>query len=1197
MNPYQAGLVPMMMPQPYMVAVRLPPGMAAPQRAGQSAALLPGMPLTAAAAAGASRFPTPPPGAVQASALQAAALTGIPTTLSSSIATSLTAPQALTSAQPQMSQVAQMQHMSQMLQLDPNALKLAYSADPSMAAAAGSTAAPLTQPPGFCFVWAGARATHGVKAGKVYYEVQIVEHLPTDFGDDHQEKDPHILRVGWSIDDSSFQLGEEPFSYGYGGTARFSQNNRFTQYGEKFGHGDIIGALLDLDSKPPTISYTKNGTWLGIAHSLHGFPVGEKALFPHILTKNIRFKANFGQEGQWYPPPPGYNYLAHSPEKIPGRQPPAKKSDCEMIMIIGLPGAGKTTFGMKMQKDYPEKRYNIIGTDTLIDKMKVMGLPRKNNYHGRWDVLIDKATKCLNKLFEIAKSKHRNYILDQTNVYPSARRRKMKNFQGFYRRACILQPDDSELQRRSEKRTVEDGKYVPESAVIEMKANFKLPEDNDPLFDSIEYVELGKRDVQVLLDRYNVEGRQNQAPGQGRFGQHGKSGGPFQPPADLRQGAYSNQSSNALSQYGYGGQPQSYGQQQGYGGQRDDQRYDSGRHPAPAGQHDSEPLEKRARLDLSGNSSALDLLKQEYAEEEQPQAALASLVQPQLQQQAVKVEPGFAGMQHFGQQIILDPQRALVGHSLYGQAIQAQMTAYGNATQAGLSAAAFGQGVLAQSAQGQPPPPPADLYGDVKALRGHALGTTLVKQEIGNLQYAFQGSTVEDKKWQEQQPQPTEQYGGQRRSGESDRGNSKESSFQDNQNRNRSHGYDSYNERSERQNSYGQSRDSNYGRRQDQSRGYRDQGNDRRGQDYDKREQGRDGRGHSRGDSRGDSRGNDRGYQDRRDQGRDRSHNDSRSSSQSYRGGRFDGGGGSQSQSAQDFEGPPSRGSQGSDSGDKPKRERRRPSKWDTPDESNSPTQAAAESGVSQEVMAKVAAIQQKLQQQDPDQQQPSENQEEQQQWNQPSETQEEKSAPQPPVFEQKPDMGSMPPMRGGFGGRPPRPPMGGRGGPGPGQRPPFRPMGPDQQFRGPPPGGPGNQPPPRFGGPPPGDPRFGPRGPMGPGGPPGMGSGGPPGMGPGGPGMGPGGPPGMGPGGPCMGPRGPRMGPGGPGMGPGGPPMGMGPGGRPPMRPRGPNDQGGMGMRGGRPPFGGRGPPPPFGGRGMPPRGPRGPGRWPRPN
>lgn len=39
------------------------------------------------------------------------------------------------------------------------------------------------------------------------YEVLITDHLEVDFGEDHQETDPHIVRVGWSLDRTSFQLG------------------------------------------------------------------------------------------------------------------------------------------------------------------------------------------------------------------------------------------------------------------------------------------------------------------------------------------------------------------------------------------------------------------------------------------------------------------------------------------------------------------------------------------------------------------------------------------------------------------------------------------------------------------------------------------------------------------------------------------------------------------------------------------------------------------------------------------------------------------------------------------------------------------------------------------------------------------------------------------------------------------------------
>merc|ERR1719219_681798 len=108
--------------------------------------------------------------------------------------------------------------------------------------------------------------------------------------------------------------------------------------------------------------------------------------------------------------------------------------------------------------------------------MKVMGLTRQRNYQGRWDALISKCTDCFNHLLKIAPKRKRNYILDQTNVYPSARGRKMNSFKGFNVKTIVVVPDNTEFIRRTKSRAAEEGKEVPIPAILEMKTNFVLPD-------------------------------------------------------------------------------------------------------------------------------------------------------------------------------------------------------------------------------------------------------------------------------------------------------------------------------------------------------------------------------------------------------------------------------------------------------------------------------------------------------------------------------------------------------------------------------------------------------------------------------------------------------------------------------------------------------------------------------------------------
>uniref|UniRef100_A0A8C7Y5B2 Heteroous nuclear ribonucleoprotein U like 1 n=1 Tax=Oryzias sinensis TaxID=183150 RepID=A0A8C7Y5B2_9TELE len=372
---------------------------------------------------------------------------------------------------------------------------------------------------GFAYLWAGARATHGVAKGRVCFEMKIneeiqVKHLPSS------EPDPHVVRIGWSLDHCSTQLGEEAFSFGYGGTGKKSSDCKFADYGEKFGENDVIGCYVDFETGDEVeIGYSKNGVNLGVAFRTTKEALAGRALFPHVLVKNCAVEFNFGQKREpYFPPMEGYTFIHNLPleEKIRGSKGPASKSDCEILMMVGLPACGKTTWAIKHAEANPKKKYNILGTNAIMDKMKVMGLRRQKNYAGRWDVLIQQATQCLNRLIEIAARKRRNYILDQTNVYGSARRRKMRPFEGFQRKAIVICPTDEDFKERTLKQTNEQGKDVPDHAVLEMKANFTLPEPCDFL-EAVTYVELQRDEADKLLKQYNEEGRKAGPPPEKRY--------------------------------------------------------------------------------------------------------------------------------------------------------------------------------------------------------------------------------------------------------------------------------------------------------------------------------------------------------------------------------------------------------------------------------------------------------------------------------------------------------------------------------------------------------------------------------------------------------------------------------------------------------------------------------------------------------
>nr|CAH7718709.1 unnamed protein product [Callosobruchus chinensis] len=303
-----------------------------------------------------------------------------------------------------------------------------------------------------------------------------------DSKDEKKDKEPqreplptHFFRLGWSMPKCGLQLGEEKHSFGFESTGKFVTDCQFTDFASSYKEGDVIGAFLSIVGGEIVMRFTINGTLQEAEYKANksDFPVEGFALFPHVLSRNFAFEINLGDKEAWFPVPDeleGYQFISKLEDKISGPARPENRSDCEVIMMCGLPASGKTHWVKEHLESNADKSYTVISTSNLLERMKVAGVELKSEYRGKWPYLLDKLQKAMSRLHWMASQRRRNYILDQTNVYPSAQRRKLQPFEGFKRKAVIIVLGDEEQARRQAlKKAAVGSKEVPDSTVLEMK--------------------------------------------------------------------------------------------------------------------------------------------------------------------------------------------------------------------------------------------------------------------------------------------------------------------------------------------------------------------------------------------------------------------------------------------------------------------------------------------------------------------------------------------------------------------------------------------------------------------------------------------------------------------------------------------------------------------------------------------------------
>ena len=140
-------------------------------------------------------------------------------------------------------------------------------------------------------------------------------------------------------------------------------------YGERYGVGDVISCAIDLETG--AASFAKNGQPLGVAFTINPAAI-ERGLFPHILLKNVEVHVSFAvrlsSSFPDYEPMQSAVALGACTARVP---PPPRPS---LVMLVGLPATGKSTWAELHMKQHPEKRYTLLSTDNILEQMKVAGL-------------------------------------------------------------------------------------------------------------------------------------------------------------------------------------------------------------------------------------------------------------------------------------------------------------------------------------------------------------------------------------------------------------------------------------------------------------------------------------------------------------------------------------------------------------------------------------------------------------------------------------------------------------------------------------------------------------------------------------------------------------------------------------------------------------------------------------------------------
>lgn len=140
-----------------------------------------------------------------------------------------------------------------------------------------------------------------------------------------------------------------------------------------------------------------------------------------------------------------------------------------VMMLIGVPGSGKSTWVDKFLSTHSSDSWHVYSTDTWIEQVAA---EEGKTYNDVFKDVIGPATSLANSMLGLVINNGLNVVWDQTNISRKSRAAKLAKFGSKYEKVAVYFPTPRDIEARLASRP---GKIIPDNIIESMISGLEVP--------------------------------------------------------------------------------------------------------------------------------------------------------------------------------------------------------------------------------------------------------------------------------------------------------------------------------------------------------------------------------------------------------------------------------------------------------------------------------------------------------------------------------------------------------------------------------------------------------------------------------------------------------------------------------------------------------------------------------------------------